>query len=451
MRPEPRGRWPLRLYGALLAVILAVNGAGFTLTEVLRRMGPVPLGESLAYSTLVVDARAPQTYGFQVVSTTVFDDVGFAQQGNLAAGGATDDRNPSVNVTLNAALDSVHRVAIFNGSTFLGYASGVGTSYSFTPVAPLSFGAHSLQARIVNPVTGTEVHTGVSQSLVVQGISFTEVVDDVGLLTGNALDRSWSHGRDPLTGNQGLMSANAGGTTVLDDSLPLVKGTLGIALAQGQSLDVYLGTNRLGAATVVGTDWQYQLQTGQELPAGVQGLSARIVDGSGQTVLQSDSTVLSVNTQQGDLAARVTLTNADIAQFNVLEAGQTLDLTQISGPSQPRIDQINLTGLGFPGGGGNKVILSVDDVLQAGVGKFVEGSGFAGLVADGRKQLMVTGIPGGTVEVLDNNANVNDNWTAAGSVTDGASGQTYLVYNSGSNAQLLIDSDLIRQGALPIA
>ena len=57
MRPEPRGRWPLRLYGALLAVILAVNGAGFTLTEVLRRMGPVPLGESLAYSTLVVDAR----------------------------------------------------------------------------------------------------------------------------------------------------------------------------------------------------------------------------------------------------------------------------------------------------------------------------------------------------------------------------------------------------------
>ena len=55
MRGKPRGRWPLRLYAGLLTVLLAINVAGFTVTETLRRLGPVPLGENITYSTLVVD------------------------------------------------------------------------------------------------------------------------------------------------------------------------------------------------------------------------------------------------------------------------------------------------------------------------------------------------------------------------------------------------------------
>ncbi|WP_421694667.1 penicillin-binding protein 1C [Aestuariivirga sp.] len=51
----PRSRWPLRLYAGLLFIILAVNAGGFIASEVLRRLGPVPLGEHIAYSTLVTD------------------------------------------------------------------------------------------------------------------------------------------------------------------------------------------------------------------------------------------------------------------------------------------------------------------------------------------------------------------------------------------------------------
>ena len=51
----PRSRWPLRLYAGLLAIILAVNIVGFTASEVLRRLGPLPLGRDLTYSTLVTD------------------------------------------------------------------------------------------------------------------------------------------------------------------------------------------------------------------------------------------------------------------------------------------------------------------------------------------------------------------------------------------------------------
>jgi penicillin-binding protein 1C len=50
-----RGTWRLRLYAGLLFAILAINAAGFTATETLRRLGPVPLGEHITYSTLVVD------------------------------------------------------------------------------------------------------------------------------------------------------------------------------------------------------------------------------------------------------------------------------------------------------------------------------------------------------------------------------------------------------------
>lgn len=50
-----RKSWQLRLYAGLLFAILLVNAAGFTLTETLRRLGPVPLGETITFSTLVVD------------------------------------------------------------------------------------------------------------------------------------------------------------------------------------------------------------------------------------------------------------------------------------------------------------------------------------------------------------------------------------------------------------
>jgi len=55
MTGTPRSRWPLRLYAGLLTLGLLANGIGFTATETLRRLGPVPLGKDLTFSTLVTD------------------------------------------------------------------------------------------------------------------------------------------------------------------------------------------------------------------------------------------------------------------------------------------------------------------------------------------------------------------------------------------------------------
>ena len=51
----PRSRWPLRLYAGLLFGLLAVDAARFTVSETLRRLGPVPRGQDVTYSPLVTD------------------------------------------------------------------------------------------------------------------------------------------------------------------------------------------------------------------------------------------------------------------------------------------------------------------------------------------------------------------------------------------------------------
>lgn len=55
MNGKPASKWPLRLCVGLLAAGVVVNAIGITASEVLRKLGPVTLGEKITYSTLVVD------------------------------------------------------------------------------------------------------------------------------------------------------------------------------------------------------------------------------------------------------------------------------------------------------------------------------------------------------------------------------------------------------------
>ena len=50
---RPRG-FPLG-FVIFLTLVLAVNAIGLSLSELLRRLGPPPLGEAITYSPLVVD------------------------------------------------------------------------------------------------------------------------------------------------------------------------------------------------------------------------------------------------------------------------------------------------------------------------------------------------------------------------------------------------------------
>ena len=384
---------------------------------------------------LVVDSRNPlEVAAPRIARMTVFDNIGFIQ-GDVAAGALTDDARPEVRVTLTASLDAVHRVGIYDGESLLGYASGSGLNYSFTPSGWLSFGSHTLSARVVNPVTQMTVDA-VSTTLTVQAIRFTEIGDDVGALTGNALARSWNFGLDPFNGAQGFASPS--GQSLTDDALPVLKGQLAVALQNGQRLAVFNGDTLLGYAQVDGIGWSYSLQSGQALSVGQNVLNARILDGSGQLLMRSDLLPVSYSPEQVPVSQ-----SGGLFRFDFTETGQSLDLSQLNDAVQPRIDIVSLTGDGFVAGNGNSLKLGLSDVLLAGKDQFNANSGFTGLDSGGRHQMRIDGIPGGSVEVVDGS------WTYSGRVRHEVTGEWYSVYNT-SSGQLLVDADLSLKGLLPL-
>ena len=123
-----------------------------------------------------------------------------------------------------------------------------------------------------------------------------------------------------------------------------------------------------------------------------------------------------------------------VAKLSVGGSATTLDLTKVSGASQPQIDVVEV------GGGGNTVKLALADVLQGGTNSFNAASGWAGVLGSGKHQIVVDG-SAGTVNVTDGT------WASAGTTTH--NGQTYTVYEDSTHlAQLLIEAHLARAGAI---
>ena len=113
-----------------------------------------------------------------------------------------------------------------------------------------------------------------------------------------------------------------------------------------------------------------------------------------------------------------------------------IDLTQIGGTSQVRIDAINLSDL--LDRGSNQVTLDIDDVLNAGTDLFNADTGYGSLVTNDVHQIRIVGDSGDTVDLAD------AGWTTSSSVTNCNNGQTYNIYTNSNDAsvQLLIEDDL---------
>jgi hypothetical protein len=86
----------------------------------------------------------------QAVITQVLDDYG-SSQGALAQNAITDDTTPTLNGSISAALTNGQKVNIYDGlNLFTAVAAVNGTSWTFTPPAPLPSGLHSFTAEVVN-------------------------------------------------------------------------------------------------------------------------------------------------------------------------------------------------------------------------------------------------------------------------------------------------------------
>jgi len=263
---------------------------------------------------------------------------------------------------------------------------------------------------VENSATGDKATPSPAFDVTLQQIQLTSITDDIGAVQGNVL--------------------NSSGTTTTDDSSLTYSGSLAQALEAGQVIHVYNHSTYLGLATVSdsGREWTFQAT---EARVDTQKLRFQIEDAAkpGVGLL---STTASVET-----AASETL--SDQVSSNTLKFGsnnQTIDLTKIDGSSgQPRFSAINMDNAGS-----DIVILDIDDVLASAAGVFTDTQGYEGLGSDGRKQIGIEGDVGDKIEVK------GSGWEAAGSVT--VSDTTYAVFNYGDSAQLLIDLDLERLGAV---
>jgi hypothetical protein len=308
-----------------------------------------------------------------------------------------------------------YRVALYDGTDFLGYADTSGVDWSFALLADLAIGSHSIHAVVENVATGGQGILSNTLDFVVQSLQITGIVDDTGAIQGNLLNQTYSAGKFELAG-----------ATLLDDASITFQGTLGQPLADGQVLRVYNNNALLvGSADVVGTDWTFDLSN---LVFADHGFAFQLEDASDPGV--------SLISASAEVSVLVSDALSSLARGTTLYLGgvdRELDLTQISGTSQLRIDAIELGDL--VGGGSNSVTLNIDDVLSAGADLYNISNGWEGLLSDGSNQLRIAGDSGDEVVLTD-----LADWTKASGTTT-FNGLVYDIYTNGS-AQLLIEQEL---------
>lgn len=362
--------------------------------------------------TVLVDDTAPVA---DLVSIVLNDDFG-PETGIVAPGGTTDDAQLSLSGSLNTTLTANQRVSVYDGSTFLGYADVSGTEWSFESLSKLSVGSHSVTAVLENIASGDQSSATTPITFKVQSLAITAITDDSGFVQGNLLNQTFANGE-----------LSIGGTTRTDDQSLTISGQIGTALEGGQTLRLYDGGAPLANITVnADLTWSVDVSN---LAYADHEFSVQIED--------SSSPGTPIISQTAEVSVLVSDSLSALVQGTTLNLGgldRSLDLTQIGGTSQVRIDAIDLGDLRESGT--NQVTLDIDDVLNAGTDLYNADSGWAGLVSNGANQLRIFGDTGDTVDLAD------AGWSTSSSVTN--NGQTYNIYTNSNNAavQLLIEDDL---------
>ncbi|WP_284336576.1 Ig-like domain-containing protein [Comamonas sp. NoAH] len=230
-----------------------------------------PLSNSFILS---VDTTPPN---IRTTITSYADDVGSLQGPALASGTTTDDRDPVLNGSLQSSLNAGDSVQIYQNGVLLGNAEVLGGNWTFQ-LSNLDNGSYTYTAIVVDKA-GNLSSSGYSNSFILNvngdGSSNTAEIayylDDVGAYQDKFLS----------------------GTST-DDTTPELHGTLGSALANGESVRIYQGDTFLGTATVSGSTWSYKLSGLTD--GNTYSYTARVASAAGIEGKASDAFTLTVDT-----------------------------------------------------------------------------------------------------------------------------------------------------------
>ncbi|WP_181377711.1 Ig-like domain-containing protein [Limnobaculum xujianqingii] len=217
---------------------------------------------------IVIDTMAP----VPVSDLVITDDVGI-YQGVLQHGDVTDDYTP----TFSGKAEAGNTVFIFANDQLMGSAGvDANGNWTFTPAMPLPMGDYDFTTVVEDPAGNRSeisepVHLTLNSDVIQDFVEITQVIDDVGMVTGSV----------PHNG-------------VTDDARPQVSG-IGSA---GQQVIVYAiaheGMREIGRATV-DADGKWSLKSNIALAEGRNELIADLMDSDGNLLLVSSVYAITVD------------------------------------------------------------------------------------------------------------------------------------------------------------
>ncbi|MFM8525957.1 MAG: beta strand repeat-containing protein [Cyanobacteriota bacterium] len=241
---------------------LSTNGAYTLSARVVDAAGN--LGGNIATRIFSLDTLAPaQT----VAITNLVDDLPLIT-GSITNGGLSNDRSPTLSGTLSVGLGTGENLLIQRNGVEVLRTTFTGTSWSYTSPSLSSDGAYTFTARIVD-AAGNSGASIASRSYVLdttvgvgQTVAITDLVDDLGLITGSITADGFSN-----------------------DTTPTLYGTLAVGLASDETLQILNGTAVVGTASVASDrTWSFTspaLATSAINPSYT--FSARVIDTAGNT------------------------------------------------------------------------------------------------------------------------------------------------------------------------
>ncbi|WP_285403610.1 Ig-like domain-containing protein, partial [Pseudomonas sp. MEJ086] len=225
--------------------------------------------------TLTVDTTAPSAEDGYAIAITAYTDDVEVRTGDFGSGTSTNDPEPLLRGTVSG-LVSGDVVRIYEGSTLLGVATVSVDSWTYQ-LSTITEGLHTYTA-VLADAAGNEglasnafsltLDTSVPSEETGYRVAITGYVDDVEAQTGTFVS----------------------GTSTNDTS-PLLQGTVS-GLVDGDDVLIYQGENLLGAATVTGATWAFQVLG---LTEGTYTFTAVVADGAGHQGLTSSPLTLTVD------------------------------------------------------------------------------------------------------------------------------------------------------------
>nr|WP_289836586.1 Ig-like domain-containing protein [Enterobacter asburiae] len=290
---------------------LVGNGSSFNLIggENIYEVMVTDIAGNIASSTKIFNLLLKPNQKISIDQVT--DDVGIVR--DIARYESTDGNTLNLSGTISDPLgqNGAEKLAIYDGSEFLGFATvNSDNTWSFTtPSLPKGLRDLSVRVEIPGEIYGSSEKYPVN-ILGLEAVSIVNIQSNIDGVTSNIVN---------------------GASTA--DALPVIKGSVAGKLSPGERVEIwdastnsYLGNALFGGN---GLDWAWTPDSNNPLSASVHSLIAKIVNESGETLVETQTQTFTVTSSVPEQVVTIAAVsdNAGVKQGSLTSGESTDDAT----------------------------------------------------------------------------------------------------------------------------